>query len=165
MEEEDDDCNDDDDADDDADADYDEEEEEEEEMERSVLLFNTWSNDSGPGISRNDSDDTSKGCGEGSAVEEELEVEHVEHILCNPISLWRQQAVNLNANVPQSTTDETASSKQQEQVVRVSLMGEQNRRGVPESTVRLTTHSNHSLRAALEEERKVTMTRLYPTQY
>jgi len=155
----DDDCDDDDDDADDDDAD-DDEEEEEEEMERSVLLFNTWSNDAGPGISRGKSDSTPKGHGEGS-VEDELEVEHVEHIRCNPISRWRQQTVNVNAiNVPQSTT-ETASS---EQVVRISLMGEQNRRGVPESTVRLTTDSNHFLRAALEEERKVTVTRLYPPQ-
>eukprot|EP00978_Attheya_sp_CCMP212_P041270 scaffold234566_cov53-Attheya_sp.AAC.1 len=158
-EEEDDDCNDDDDDDcDDDDADGDEEEEEEE-MERSVLLFNTWSNDAGPGISRKKSGDTPKGHGEGSAVEDELEVEHVEHIRCNPISRWRHQTVN----VPQSTT-ETASSERHQQVVRVSLMGEQNRRGVPESTVRLTTNSNHFLRAALEEERKVTVTRLYPTK-
>jgi hypothetical protein len=138
---------------DDWDDDDDEENgKDEDECVRSVLLFNTWSDEDGPGplASASHLQTTRPSTAQLTDWEEDYGV-HAELIRCNPSSVWCKRPV-------EETTK--AISSAQSQQLRVGLMGEQNRRLYPDNFALLDGPSVHEMRAALYEESKVTKFRL-----
>jgi hypothetical protein len=146
----------------DADADF---EEEEEEVERSVLLFNTWSDDSAP------PQDVQTGFAAALSISEsgpeaeehlieEWETEYgadAEWIRCSPVSEWSRATIEDKYSTSLELQKETnAVGDPKVQLARVNLMGEQNRRLYPERNAILIVPDKQVLKVALNQERKVT---------
>ena len=134
-------------------------EDDEDEIERSVLLFNTWSGDGPQGVKGDYTDIWPDGIGldkdnsEAKGLVEEWQEDygiHAERIRCLPKSDWKETLVYKVA--------EEASSSSKEQL-RIPLMGDETRRGVPNETVVLQVPKG-ALQDAVEQESRATQLRL-----
>jgi hypothetical protein len=161
----------------DCEDEYDDEEEEEEDddddddddeqVERSVLLFNTWSDEGPPprhvktGFATAVSDSEE---GEQRLIEEWEEDYGVdaEWIRCHPASEWRRTILQERkdctlSEFPQEANDGGVTKVQ---LARVHLMGQQNRRLYEEKMARFHVPDRQVLQDALNQEVKVTRLRL-----
>jgi hypothetical protein len=137
----------------------DDDEEDDEQVERSVLLFNTWSSEGLPprnvktGFAAAVSDNEE---GEQGLIEEWEEDYGVdaEWIRCNPASEWRRAKL-----LPQEVNDGEVT-KCGQLIARVHLMGEENRRLYEEKIARFHVPHRQVLQDALNQEVKVTHLRL-----
>jgi len=167
--EEEEDCEEDDyDDDDEHDCDYDDDDDgdddEEYQVERSVLLFNTWSDDGGPprGVQTGYATAVAGSTGdERRLIEEWTEGYGVgaNLIHCNPASEWRRKKYTTDSMIlpPKSQGGDGDAN-----TARVHLMGEENRRLFVQKVARINvpeTQMPH-LVDALHEEIKVTHLRL-----
>jgi hypothetical protein len=155
--------------DEDENDDYEEEEEEQdEEIERSVLLFNTWSDDVAPPLGAT-ADYTTSDFPEGIELDDgmdspdareaqrlaEWEADYgvnAERLRCNPLLEWREESI---LSIIDGEEAETNEVELPEMKIRVNLMGEENRRVHPTKTARLDGPVE-SLRDALEQKTRVT---------
>lgn len=150
--------------DDEEDEDYDEEEDDEEEydddddtedeIERSVLLFNTWATDGPRPSGAQGSIELDKDAYLVAEWERDYGV-NAERIRCNPKRTWREAVLTESEPLSRVSPDNN-----QEQQIRVSLMGEQNRRVFADKTAQLIGPIE-AFRAALEQETTATVTRLH----
>jgi hypothetical protein len=167
---------------DDEDEDDDEEEEEEEEIERSVILFNTWSDRPPQGVHR---DYATEGLPEGIQIEESEEDDgdyeaylasqkaerlkaweedyghNAKDLHCNPREEWSEQSILripfLSATATDTTTVETDdNAKSTSSMARVPLMGVKQRRLHPKKNVRLQGPRGDIFLRAFEETTTVT---------
>jgi hypothetical protein len=151
---------DDDDDDDDREDDYDDDEEEDdEEVERSVLLFNTWSDEGPPPRDVKTGYETALSISEGEQrLIEEWEQDYgvdANWIRCNPVSKWNSRTIVESKDCTKETNEEGGDSKVQP-VARVHLMGEQNRRLYSEKMARFHVPDKHVFQDALNQELEVT---------
>jgi hypothetical protein len=165
---------DDDDTDEDDEEDDNEDDEEDEEVERSVLLFNTWSDEGPPprdvktGYATALSISPDGPEGEQRLIEEWEEDYGVDAkwIHCNPVSEWSQATLEtkdctLSEKFPAKETNEDGVDSKV-QLARVHLMGEQNRRLYSEKMARFHVPEKQVFQDALNQEVKVT--RLHLTE-
>jgi hypothetical protein len=155
--------------DDDDDDKYEEDDEEDEQVERSVLLFNTWSSEGPPprDVKTGFATAVSQYEGGEQGLIEEWEEDYgvdAEWIRCNPASEWRRTKIqregkdNPLSEVSQEVNDDGVTKTGQH--ARVHLMGEQNRRLYEEKLARFHVPEKQVLQDALHQEVKVTRLRL-----
>jgi hypothetical protein len=134
-------------------------EDDEDEIERSVLLFNTWAGDGPQGVKGDYADIWPDGIGldngnsKAKVLVEEWQEDYgisAERIHCLPKSDWKETFVY--------EADEEASSSSKEQL-RIPLMGDGTRRGVPNETVVLQVPVG-ALQDAVDQESRATRLRL-----
>lgn len=149
-------------AEDDEDEEAEDDEGEEDEIERSVLLFNTWSGDGPQGVKGDYTDIWPDGIGldndndnsEATGLVEEWQEDYgfnAERLHCLAKSDWKETFVY-------EADEEEASSLSKEQL-RIPLMGDEIRRGVPNKTVVLQGAVG-ALQSAVEQESRATKLRL-----
>jgi hypothetical protein len=130
-------------------------------IERSVILFNTWSGDGPKGVKGDHTDIWPDGIGldkdnnsEAKGLVEEWQEDygiHAERIHCLAKSDWKETLVYKAA--------EEASSSSPKEQLRIPLMGDETRRGVPNETVLLQVPVG-ALQDAVEQESRATQLRL-----
>jgi hypothetical protein len=144
--------------------DDDDDDDDEEEIERSVLLFNTWPDETPPprgakedyyATTTTDDDgiDSDNNCAVDAQMVTEWEEDYgvnAEWIRCNAFSEWREVTT-----LSQEEGSANERLKPPPQPLRVSLMGDEDRRVHPTKTAIMYV-SEQKLRDALEQETEVT---------
>jgi hypothetical protein len=145
--------------------DEEEDDDDEEEIERSVILFNTWPDETPPPRGAKEDYyattdgiiDSDNNCIVDAQMVTEWEEDYgvnAEWIRCNPFSEWRE-VTTLSQEVSANERLKSESSQLKPHPLRVSLMGAQDRRVHPTNTA-LMYASEQELRSALEQETEVT---------
>jgi hypothetical protein len=136
----------------------------EDEIERSVLLFNTWSGDGPQGVKGDYTDIWPDGIGldnnnndnsEANELVEEWQEDYginAERLHCLPKSNWKKTWIY-------EADEEAASSSTSKEQLRIPLMGDETRRGVPNETVVLHVPVG-ALQDAVDQESRATRLRL-----